>query len=316
MKSGWVRIPLKILLVWLVITVYFYFQQPVIYRCQDFNVNLPIGGGQLLFHEINVSNYDEDRPLHLMEGDKLPWQMTLYQKMVDRGLPVSWYIPVYKVLSFYSWPPVDKDSYYLYMDGIFIDAQEAAFDERPSALERFSVYTYPGGSGNGTGSMRAFFRNADMISAHGRIDPRQMDQPLIVTIVDNDSSLATKFILTPDWKKERLLERARHYQSPADPVRSFLYQVHAGQAGEAVKNILPQRRSNVPLPTLSSNLAGKDIMMEGLLTWMDIYEGYYNVYRVDAEIGAFSEEEFVPEEDLTFYTIRDQEGNFKIINWK
>jgi hypothetical protein len=139
---------------------------------------------------------------------------------------------------------------------------------------------------------------------------------LIVTIVDKDSSLATKFILTPDWKKERLLERARHYQSPADPVRNFLYQVHADQPGEAIKNILPQRRSNVSLPTLSPNFAGKDIMMEGLLTWVDVYEGYYNVYRVDAEIGAFSEEEFVPEEDLTFYTIRDQEGNFKIINWK
>ncbi len=314
MKSNWVRIPLKILLVFLVVTLYFYFQQPVIYRSQNLNVNLPIGGGQLLLHEINVTNQGER---DWSDDQKIPWQAQLYGKMAEKGLPMNWCTAAIKAASFYSLPPRAQDSYHLYIDGVYIDAEEGTFDERTSALERFSVYTYPGGSGNGTGSMRDFFRNADMISAHGQIDKQQLNQPLIITVVDKETSRETKFILTLDWKKERLLERARHYQSPADPVRNFLYQVYGENPGEAVKNILPQRRQNVPLPEPDPGLKGQNIQMEGLLTWVDVYEGYFNVYRVDADIGIQSEDDsFTPLDKLTFYTIRDQSGDYKIISWK
>lgn len=321
LQSKWVRIPFKIFLIFMVVTLYFYFQQPVIYRCQNLNVNLPVGEGQLLLHEINVTNQDESqamRALHDWEDkQKIPWRVGLYQKMAEMGLPMSWSVTVLKIASFYSWPPLAEDSYYLYIDGVFIDAEEASFEERPSALERFSVYTYPGGTSNGTGSMREFFRNADMISAYGRIDPRQLDQPLIITIVDNETTRSTKFILTPDWKKERLLERARHYQSPADPVRNFLYQVYAEHPQEALKNVLSQRRNNIPLPKPAPGLQAQNIQMEGLLTWVDVYEGYFNVYQVDTEIGIFSEDDdFKPQDKLSFYTVRDPEGNFKIIGWK
>ena len=125
----------------------------------------------------------------------------------------------------------------------------------------------------------------------------------------------SKFILTLDWKKERLLERARHYQSPADPVRNFLYQVYEGTPQEAWQNVLPQRRNKIPLPEINPRLQGQNIQMEGLLTWVDVYEGYVNVYRVDADIGLQSEDdEFTPQDKLTFYTIRDTDGNYKIIN--
>ncbi|NLB53458.1 MAG: hypothetical protein GX808_11080 [Syntrophomonadaceae bacterium] len=315
MQSKWVRVPVKILLIWMVITIYFYFQQPVIYRYQNLNANIPIGNAQLLFHEINVTNQDEYQQIHWMDDQETPWQFTLYQKMVDLGLPMSWYVPILKVISFYSWPPLAQDSYYLYIYGTFIYPEDVVYDESASSLERFNVYIYPGTS-NGTGSQHEFFRNADMINVHGRIDPKMMDQPLIINVVDKEDARSTKLIFTPEWEKERLLQREERYKSPADPVRNFIHNIYDNQPQKAFKNVLPKKRDHISLSVPNQDLLGKNIQMEGSLSWIDVFEGYLNVYRVDTEIGEFSENNFIPQEKLTFYTVRDQDGNYKIIYLK
>ncbi|MDD3894998.1 MAG: hypothetical protein PHU36_08255, partial [Syntrophomonadaceae bacterium] len=92
--------------------------------------------------------------------------------------------------------------------------------------------------------------------------------------------------------------------------------IYAGKPRQALENVLPGRQSGFTLPEPSQDLQGKNIQMEGRLTWVDVFKGYVNVYRVDAEVGAASENNFIPQEKMTFYTVRDQDGNYKIICWK
>lgn len=313
-KSKWIRIPTKIILIWVIITVYFYFQHPVVYRYQGLNANIPIGNAQLLIQEIKVNNLDEEKQMAWLGDGEVPWQYQLLQKMQKMDVPVpgTWYTPIWKVISFYSWPPLAKDSWALQIDGTFIYPEDVDSDEY--SLDHFDIYTYPGVS-NGAGSQRDFFRNADMISANGKIDPKQMDKPLILTIVDKENGKSTNLIFTPEWQKERLFQRGDQYKSPADPVRRFMDRIYENKPQQALEDVLPNERSNFPLPEPSKNLRGKDIQMEGRLAWVDVFEGYLNVYRVDTEIGESSENNFIPQEKLTFYTVKDQGGNYKIVYW-
>jgi len=313
-KSKWIRIPIKIILILLVITIYFYFQHPVVYRCQDLSAVFPIGDdAQLLIHEIRVNDLDEDQEMRWLDNEEMPWKYQLLQKMNEMGVPSIWNMPVLKIISYYSWPPLAKDSWTLQIYGTFIYPEDAGPDE--SCIDYFDIDTYPGGTSSG-GSLHEFFRNADMIRAEGEIDPQQMDEPMIITVIDKENAKSTKLILTPQWQKERLFKQGDNYKSPADPVRRFINSIYAGKPRQALENVLPGRQSGFALPEPSQDLQGKNIQMEGRLTWVDVFKGYVNVYRVDAEVGAASENNFIPQEKMTFYTVRDQDGNYKIICWK
>ena len=118
-KSKWVRIPVKIILIGLVITLYFYFQHPMVYRCLDFGANIPIGDGQLLIHEIRVSNLDDQR-YTWMDNEEMPWRVKVMQRMYELGLSLNWQNPVYKALVFYSWPPLADDFWTYKIYGTYI----------------------------------------------------------------------------------------------------------------------------------------------------------------------------------------------------
>ncbi|HCF49516.1 MAG TPA: hypothetical protein DER60_04495 [Syntrophomonas sp.] len=143
-----------------------------------------------------------------------------------------------------------------------------------------------------------------------------MDNPLILKVFDNENAKSVQLIFTPEWQKEQQWQRQAQYKSPAAPVRSFLNLVYANKPQQALEYVLPKLRQDFPLPELGTSLQGKNIQIEGRLTWMDVFEDYLNVHRVDAEVGEFSENNFEPQENFSFYTARDQNGNYKIVYWE
>lgn len=80
LEPRWVRILVKVLLIWLVISGYFYFQKPVIYRYTDINAAIPIGENQLIIEEITVHNFYKDKSF--IGNEELPWQ---YVRKNDNG---------------------------------------------------------------------------------------------------------------------------------------------------------------------------------------------------------------------------------------
>lgn len=315
-QAKWVRIPVKIVLILLVITLYFYFQHPVVYRYQYLNASIPIGDAQLLLHEIRVSNLDVDQHYAWMDEEEMPWYYTWVQKMHEMGLPSSWQISFLKVVSFYSWPPLAEDFWNYKLYGTFISPKD--IDTEKSVLDGFSLYIYPAINNNSGSQWEGTLRNAVMVFAGGKIDSQQIDDALIINVVDKEYDRTTRLIITPRWQKERLLNRAEFNQfiSPANPVRSFMYDIYSDHPQRALDNVLTELRSNFPLPAVSHQLKGQDIEIAGRVSWVDVYQDYLGVYRVEAEVGQASENNFTPVQKLTFHTIIDQDGNHKIIDWK
>jgi hypothetical protein len=316
-QSKWVRIPVKIILIWLVITLYFYFQHPVVYRYLDLDANIPIGDAQLLLHEIQVSNLDEDKRYDWIDDEEMPWRIRISHRMYEWGLPSSWRNPVYKVLMFYSWPPLAEDFWTYRISGTFISPEDLDVDK--SVLDNFSVYVFPAMRNSSGSQWEGTLRNAAMISARGKINRQQLDNPLNINVVDKENDRTTRLVITPQWQKERLIygvSRIEQYKSPARPVERFMYNIYAGQPQQARDHVLPELRHNFPLPALNEQLKGQDIEITGRLSWTDIYNDYLNVYRMDAEVGKSSENNFVPVEILTFHIILDEYGDYKIIDWK
>lgn len=315
-QSVWVRIPVKIVLIVLVITLYFYSQHPVVYRYQDLDANIPIGDAQLLIHEIRVTNLDEDQSTARMRDEEMPWPYTLVQKMHEMGLPVDWQISFLKVISFYSWPPLADDFWTYKLYGTFISPED--IDMEKSVLDDFSLYIYPAINNNSGSQWEETLHNAVMVFAGGKIDSRQINKPLIINAVDKENDRTTRLIITPRWQKERLINRAQfnQYKSPAVPARSFMHQIYADQPQQALNHVVTELRNNFPLPAVSEQLKGQDIEIAGCVSWVDVYKGYLGVYRVEAEVGRSRENNFTPVQKLTFYTIIDQDGNHKIIDWK
>lgn len=316
-KSKWVRITAKIILIWLVITLYFYFQHPVVYRYLDLDANIPIGDAQLLLHEIQVSNLDEDKRYDWIDDEEMPWRINILQRMYDWGLPMSWQNPVYRVLMFYSWPPLADDLWTYKISGTFISPED--FDTVESVLDNYSVHIYPAMISGNSAQWEETLRNAAMISARGKINRQQLDNPLNISVVDKENDRTTKLVITPQWQKERLIygvSRIDQYKSPARPVEKFMDKIYAGQLQQARDHVLPELRNHFPLPEPSEQLMGQNIEIAGRLSWLDIYNDYLNVYRMDAEVGRPSENSFTPVQKLTFYLLLDENGNYKIINWK
>lgn len=317
-QSKWVRIPAKIILIWLVITVYFYFQHPVVYRCLDIDANIPIGDGQLLIHEIQVCNLDEEGYTwrYTTDNEEMPWRIKVLYKLYEWGFPLNRQNPVYSVLMFYSWPPLADDRWTYSISGTFISPDD--IDTEKSTLDGLSLYIYPSFGGGGMGGQwEGSTPNAAMINARGKIAFQQIDKPLMINVIDKENDRTTRLVITPRWQKERLIygvSRINHYKNPAAPVQSFINNIYDDEPQRALDHVLAERRTKISLPAPSEQLKGQDIEITCRLSWTDVYEDYLNVYRIDAEVSNPSENSLATVQKLTFYTIIEQEGNYKIID--
>lgn len=282
----------------------------MVYRYQNLNASIPIGNAQLLIHEIRASNLDEDKQTKRWLNDEIPWKYQLLAKALEMGVPPSWQIPILKAISFYSRPPLAEDYWSLQICGTFIYPQDIDADEY--TLSRFTIHTYPGITG-GKSSRRDALHNAAMISVQGKIEPQHLDKPLKLKVFDNENYKSVLLIFTQEWQKERHWQVLADYNSPAAPMWSFLDLLYANRPQQTLEYVLPQLRKDFPLPQPDPGLQGKNIQFEGRLAWVDLFDGYLNVYRVDAQVGEFSDNGFAPQEKLSFYTVRDRDGDYKII---
>lgn len=310
-KSRWIRIPMKILLIWFVISIYFYFQHPVIYRCTGFNASISIGEEQLIIDEINIHNFDEDKNREYIENGKIPWRIRLLGKMPSS----KWSTYVYKVLTFYSRPPLTKEYGTMQIYGTYISPKPISNTDFESLNERYDISIYPYGGRGGSRRTQEFFKNALVLSSHGKFPLKALDKPFLLTVTDKVTTKSTQLLITPQWQKKRIL-RIENQKSPADTAQDYIHKIYQNKPQQASKYILPERDDNSPNMSLKPALAGKNIQMEGNLKWIDVFEDYYGVYQVDAEIFEFIEsgaKDSRPPDQITVYLHKNEDGNYEVI---
>lgn len=308
MKSRWVRIPLKIFLIWLVVTLYFYFQNPVIYRYTGFNAIIPIGEDLLVIDEISFHNYDQDKTSFYNE--KVPWKYQLIWKLPP-SMQSSY---LYKILSFYSKPPLLQEYGVMQTCGTYISSKPINDTLVDSMHERYDISIYPNTGTFSQRSTREFYKNALVINSQIKFPFQEMNKPFIITVSDKLANKSMQFVVTPQWKKERLLDRGAE-EKLIKSAEDFISNIYENETRQNVENIVVDQIENVEF---KPSLAGKTIQMEGNLKWLDVYEVYYGVYQVDAKISEFKEndqKDSNPPDQITVYLHKNENGNYEMIDY-
>ncbi|MGI6548541.1 MAG: hypothetical protein ACOX4Q_00690 [Syntrophomonadales bacterium] len=101
-KSKVARVLIKLVLIFVAITIYFYFQHPVQYRCTNLKAVFPVGDMTLVLDDIRISDLDEDKLSGRYRGGEIPW---IYRMILEANLPMDWTIKLTDIVAFYSRPP-------------------------------------------------------------------------------------------------------------------------------------------------------------------------------------------------------------------
>jgi len=304
LQSRWFRVLKKILLIWLLITVYFYFQHPLTYRYTGLNAVFPIGEDQFIINEISVNNLDQEK---IEEYYKIPWYYYVLEKL---NYPLHWNNPLLKALSFYRRYPLSKEYGTINIYGTYISSTTEGEKIMDEMYDRLDVYIYPGSGGSGMGSTTANYKNALVICGEGKYPLQDLDKPFLLYVTDKEANKTTTMLITPQWLKERLKPNPQR-KNPAEPVSEHIDAIYEGKAQKT-----EARRLNDQYLNTKPFLANKTITIEQNLKWIDVFEDYYNVYQIDANIYEYAESrqsKIGPPDKITFYIHQNKAGDFEVI---
>lgn len=316
-KSTGVRIFVKLLLILLTISIYFYFQHPIIYRSTNLRAVVDVADMKLVIEDISISNLDEDKMHAQIFKGEWPW---IYRRIMETNLPVELQLNLVKIASFYTRRPLTNENANLKLTGTLI--YPAGIRNSPKngvheLMDRFDVSLNPGYC-NGNGGQFMSGDNYCRWQSHGTFNLNDLDKELSLAITDKISNKVSYIYFTPRWEKERIMQGQEFNWAigPAQPVQNYINQINYNKTQQALECIAPEARNDFQSPRLDNNF--KDAGIRYTVDWEDFLLGYGGAYRITAEAGKYQNEDqtdFVPTTDnkLVFYTVRKSNGKFYIV---
>lgn|GEM_PF-1215486 len=312
-KSSVARVLIKLLLIFLVVTIYFYFQHPVQYRCTNLKTVFPIGDMTLVIDDIRISDLDEDKlSMWSIRGDKIPW---LYLMIHKANLPIDWTVRLNNIVTFYTRLPRTDENANIEISGTLLypaDVRNPIGTDDHSILNQFDVHIIPG-SVSGQGGNFTSGNNYCIVDCHGTFNLNDLNKELTLSITDEATNKVSYIYFTPRWEKERIWTLGKPWLE-IDPVRlveSFIEQLKRNNTGKALEYVMPGVKKNFEFPLLDSSF--KDADLRYTIEWVE-YVVYYGAYKVTVEPGKFLNEnrtdfEAATERKLEFYVARNNKDN-------
>lgn len=316
-KSTGIRILLKLLLILLTISIYFYFQHPVIYRSTNLRAVVAVADMKLVIEDVSISNLDEDKMHAQIFDGEWPW---IYRRITDTKLPAELQLNLVKIASFYTRRPLTNENAKLKLTGTLI--YPAGIRNSPQTgghelMDRFDVSLNPGYC-NGNGSQFMSGDNYCRWQSHGTFNLNNLDKELSLAITDKASNRVSYIYFTPCWEKERIIQGQGFNWAigPAQPVQNYINRINCNKTRQALTYIAPEARNNFQSPRLDSSF--KDAAIRYTVDWEDFLLDYGGAYKITAEAGKYQNEDqtdFVPTTDkkLVFYTVKNPDGKFYIV---
>lgn len=315
-KSAGVRISVKLLLILLAISLFFYFQHPVVYRSANLSAVIPVGDMTFVIEDISVSNLDEDKIHAISEKDKIPW---IYRKIWEANLPVEVRTNLFKIASFYSRRPITNENANLKLTGTVIYPAEIRNSEKTDGhefLDGIEVNVSPGHC-SGKGINRMYGDNYCRWQSRGKFNLSDLDKEITLAITDQATNKVSYIYFTPRWEKERLLQTndSSLMTGPSEPVMGYIHALSQNDIQAALEYVAPEKREAFKSHLLDSEFKNADIRYT--VDWNDCLDGYRGSYRVVAEAGKYenNQTDFVAASDnkLVFHTVRLADGKFYIV---
>ncbi|NLV17002.1 MAG: hypothetical protein GXY50_07335 [Syntrophomonadaceae bacterium] len=313
-KSTVTRILFKLLLIFLVVTIYFYFQKPIEYRCTNLKAVIPIDDMTLVIDDIRISDRDQEK-LNSLASSGIPW---IYEKILEAGLPWNWTVKLFNVVAFYTYTPRTMEKADINISGALLYPAEARNSIKSSdAWNNFKMSISPGNlSSNGARFNSS--NNYCSVFCGGTFNLKDLNKKLTLSITDKINNKTIYIYISPQWKKTRPLNQGASglEKDLNSPVRSFVNHLANNNIQAAMENIMPVLRNDFEIPQLDINFRNDEIRYTS--EYIAYLMGYSGAYKITAEAGRFLNEEqtdfeATSDERLIFYVAgNDRDGKFYI----
>ncbi len=311
-KSAVFRIIIKLVSILIAITIYFYFQHPVEYRCTNLKAVFPVGDMTLILDDIRISDLDEDKLSGRYRGGEIPW---IYRIIFEANLPMDWSIKLADIVTFYSRPPRTGENANIEISGILVyppEVRNPVHNDNFSVLNRFNLLINPGHF-SGRGGNYAHGNNYCQWNRHGTFDLNDLEKRFTLSITDQITNKVSYIYFTPHWTKKRLIKwgGSRLETDPTAPAERYIRQLLLHDANTALDYIIPGLRDGFEHPHLDSSFYDADIRCT--VEWVD-YLVYHGAYRVTAQPVKFLNEdrtsfEAISDAKLIFYVVENNMDN-------
>ena len=319
-KSTVNRILIKLLLIFIVITIYFYFQHPIEYRCTNLKAVVPIGDMALVIDDIRISDRDQEKLNR--SGYEIPW---IYGKIWEANLPGNWTEKLFNIVEFYTRTSRTKEKADFCILGTLVYPAEVRNHINPDNIDsrncnvfnKFGVNILQGYVSNGC--TRTSGDNYCSLHCHGTFNLDNLNSKLTLFITDRITNKTSYIYFTPQWEKERNLKRSVSWSKridPAEPVSRYIFNMKRNNTQEALEYVMPGLRKKFEIPPLDNSFQEAEIRYT--VEWKDSLTGYAGAYKITAEAGRFLNEErtdfeAVSDEKLVFYVVKnDRDGHYYI----
>lgn len=320
-KSLVTRIFIKLLLIFAVITVYFYFQHPIEYRCTNLRAAVPIGDMTLVIDDIRISDRDPEKLDR--SGYEIPW---IYIKIWEANLPANWTEKIFNILQFYTRTPRTKENADFCVLGTLIYPAEVRNYVNPDNTDggnrdvynKFDVNILPGYISTGCAIMSG--DNYCSVHGDGTFNLDDFNGRLTIAITDKTTNKTSYIYFTPQWEKKRYFKLGVSWSQgidPTEPVSKYIYHMKQNNIPEALEYVMPELRGEFKFPALDKSF--QEAETRYTVEWKDYLMYHAGAYKITAEAVRFHDEkriefEAVSDKKLVFYVVKnDRDGEYYIV---
>lgn len=303
LKSRLLRILLALLLLWLILTAYFYYQRQVTIVEQSLNEKLNVGDCQLVVEEISFRNFDyRSTPAWIYDylGHFPPALKIRLEGIVNfyhHPVEFSKGTGILELKGMAIYPRYQKDcSKWINLMNVYIPGYNSvarSIYENTSNYIRFNIH------------VREFLR-------------QDLDKELSVWVKDKISGESKNINIMPQWQQQKynLLEKRplKDLDNPGETARGFLELGEAGKREEALGMVVADRRQDFPWPFTGDWNWQDNSQIHYFVQQHDNYEGFKDVYSLKIEKMSNKDGSLSVDCEQTIFLLLDNDEQWQVID--
>ncbi|SHK71356.1 hypothetical protein [Desulforamulus aeronauticus] len=299
---------LCLLMLWSIISLYFYRQHLLVVKSIPLNENIQVGDTKVYLRELSLVNF-ERKPF---DYDHLPWYAEF-----SKQLPPFLIMPFYKTITFYSSPYTFDDNHgKAAINGYYLSPVLSLEDRIfPETVDIWLAGAYEVGYLGGTSTNHSANSNLHSFQVYGEHVPLDVKE-LYIMVNDKVNNKNHKIPIKLDWetKTYTFFNPFPVYWQTSNPlvkVQEFIKLNEKDKNPKLAQLILHDKLKTFPWQHTKHEYW--QLAFEDRVSYQATYQGQHDVITVTLTFGENKENSFKGIAEQTFYLI-DHQGSWKIID--
>ncbi len=311
-KRKIIRLLLFLLMLWLIISLYFYRQHLLTVKSIPLNENIQVGDTKIYLRELSLVDFERKQ----FDYGHLPWYAEFGNRL-PQFLRLPYHSAVFSIVTFYSSPYTFDDTYgkaalsgYYLSPALSLDARVL-----PETVDIWLAGTYEVGYLGGTLTNHSENSNLHFFQIRGNNVPLDVKE-LYIMINDKVNNKNYKIPIKLDWetKTYTFFNPCPVFWQESDPVvkvQEFITLNEKDKTPKLAQLILSDRLKAFPWQHTKHEYW--QLPYKDRVSYQATYQGQHDVITVTLTFGEDKENSFKGVAEQTFYLI-DHQGSWKIID--